>query len=56
MERGGLTRRLEGRYDSTGGEKGEGEWVEDYRGVTVMSVLYKIYTLALAERLRKEEM
>jgi len=28
--------------------------VEDYRGVTIMSILYKVYTAALAERLRKE--
>jgi len=28
--------------------------MEDYRGVTVMPTLYKIYATALAERLREE--
>jgi len=35
-------------------KKGQGRLVEDYRGVTVMPTLYKIYTTALAERLREE--
>ncbi|XP_067217103.1 LINE-1 retrotransposable element ORF2 protein [Linepithema humile] len=35
-------------------KKGEGEKVEDYRGVTLMSSCYKIYTITLAERLRRE--
>lgn len=34
-------------------KKGE-EIVKEYRGFTLMSTLYKIYTLALAERTRKE--
>lgn len=35
-------------------KKGEGKEVEDYRGVTLTSTLYKIYTMVLAERIRKE--
>ena len=35
-------------------KKGEGEKVEDYRGVTLMQTAYKIYAAVLAERLRKE--
>lgn len=35
-------------------KKGEGEKVEEYRGVTLMPILYKIYTAVLAERLREE--
>jgi len=36
------------------GKKGEGKKVEDYRGVTIMSALYKVYAAVLAERLRRE--
>lgn len=35
-------------------KKGEGKEVDDYRGVTLMSSLYKIYATVLSERLRKE--
>lgn len=35
-------------------KKGEGEKIEEYRGVTLMSTLYKICTTVLAERLREE--
>lgn len=35
-------------------KKREGGVVEDYRGVTLMSTLYKVYTSVLAERLREE--
>jgi len=35
-------------------KKGEGERVEEYRGVTIMSTLYKVYAAVLEERLRKE--
>jgi len=35
-------------------KKGEGEKVENYRGVTVMAALYKIYVSVLEERLREE--
>lgn len=34
--------------------KGEGERIEEYRGVTLMSTLYKVYTTVLAGRLKKE--
>ncbi|XP_067208444.1 golgin subfamily A member 6-like protein 25 [Linepithema humile] len=34
--------------------KGDGERVEEYRGVTLMSSCYKIYAITLAERLRRE--
>lgn len=35
-------------------KKGEGERARDYRGVTIMSTMYKIYAGVLAERLRRE--
>jgi len=35
-------------------KKGQGTRVEEYRGVTVMPTLYKVYATALAERLREE--
>lgn len=35
-------------------KKGEGERVEDYRGVTLMSTLYKIYVAVLVGRLKRE--
>lgn len=35
-------------------KKGEGERVEDYRGVTLMATAYKMYAMILAERLREE--
>lgn len=35
-------------------KKGRGEVVEEYRGVTVMPSLYKVYATVLAERLRVE--
>lgn len=35
-------------------KKDEGERVEDYKGVTLMPTLYKVYASALAERVRKE--
>lgn len=35
-------------------KKGEGRVVGDYRGVTLMPTLYKVYTSVLAKRLREE--
>jgi len=35
-------------------KKGEGKTVLEYRGVTLMAVLYKMYMMGLAERLREE--
>lgn len=35
-------------------KKGEGEKVEDYREVTIMPTLYKVYTRILEERLERE--
>lgn len=35
-------------------KKGNGVTVEDYRGVTLMSTLYKAYMGVLAERVREE--
>ncbi|XP_039312991.1 uncharacterized protein LOC120359478 [Solenopsis invicta] len=35
-------------------KRGKGKIVGDYRGVTIMPTMYKIYTAALAERLREE--
>jgi len=36
-------------------KKGQGTRVEEYRGVTVMPTLYKVYSAVLAERLREVE-
>jgi len=35
-------------------KKGQGTLVEEYRGVTVMPTLYKVYAAVLAERLREK--
>lgn len=35
-------------------KKREGIRVEEYRGITLMSTLYKIYAMLLAERLRED--
>ena len=35
-------------------KRGKGEEVKDYRGVTLMPTLYKIYVTVLLERLKKE--
>lgn len=35
-------------------KKGEGQEMKDYRGITIMPSMYKIYTAILAERVRKE--
>jgi len=35
-------------------KKGKGDKGKDYRGVTIMPTIYKIYTAVLAERLREE--
>lgn len=35
-------------------KKGEGERVEEYRGVTLMTTVYKLYAAVLAERLRED--
>ncbi|XP_068994227.1 trichohyalin-like [Neodiprion pinetum] len=35
-------------------KKGEGKRVEEYRGVTLMPTLYKVYAMALADRLERE--
>lgn len=35
-------------------KKGEGRKVEEYRGVTLMMALYKIYLMVLAERVKKD--
>lgn len=35
-------------------KKGKGRKVEEYRGVTLMTALYKIYLMTLAERVRKD--
>lgn len=35
-------------------KKEEGEKLDDYRGITVMTAIYKVYVLVLAERLRVE--
>jgi len=35
-------------------KKGEGEKVEEYRGVTLMPTLYKVYAMILGERLERD--
>ncbi|XP_018375576.1 PREDICTED: uncharacterized protein LOC108769213 [Trachymyrmex cornetzi] len=35
-------------------KKGQGNDVRDYRGISIMPTLYKVYTAVLAERLREE--
>lgn len=35
-------------------KKERGEKVEEYRGATLMPTLYKVYTIILAERLKRE--
>lgn len=35
-------------------KKGKGEVIEKYRRVTLIPTLYKIYTVVLAERIKKE--
>lgn len=35
-------------------KKGEGTVVEEYRGITLMPTLYKIYASVLAERVKEE--
>lgn len=35
-------------------KRGEGEKVEDYRGITLTQTAYKVYAMILAERLREE--
>lgn len=54
MERGRVTQGLERRSHSSNCKEGEGEKVEDYRGVTITQSAYKIYTTVLANRLKEE--
>ncbi|XP_018368335.1 PREDICTED: uncharacterized protein LOC108764551 [Trachymyrmex cornetzi] len=35
-------------------KKGQGEEIKDYRGVSIMPTMYKVYTAALSEKLREE--
>jgi len=35
-------------------KKGEGRKIEEYRGVTLMTALYKIYLMVLTERIKKD--
>jgi len=35
-------------------KKGEGESVQEYRGVTITSALYKIYAMVLTGRIEEE--
>lgn len=45
---------MERGHNSTDSKEGRGDEVRDYRGVTLMPSLYKIYTAVLGERLRLE--
>lgn len=49
LERRRLARTMEGRSNSIDSK----ERVEEYRGVTLMMTLYKVYMLILAERLEE---
>lgn len=44
--------KIEGWGNSANREKERTERVENYRGVTLMPIAYKIYAMVLAERLR----
>lgn len=35
-------------------KKGEGEKMEDYKGITLIPTAYKVYVAILADRLREE--
>lgn len=35
-------------------KKGKGDRVEEYRGITLMPSVYKVYAMVLVERLREE--
>lgn len=50
-----MARDMEGGGDNSDIiKKGEGVTVEEYRGITVMPTLYKVYASVLVERLREE--
>jgi len=52
MEERGIAAGMKGRdCGSDCKEKGR---VKEYRGVTLMASLYKVYTMVLTERLREE--
>lgn len=55
MEKGGkLARGLEGGVIVPVIKGGKAERVENYRGVTLTQMAYKIYVAILAERLKEE--
>jgi len=45
---------MEGGGSCANSEEGEGEKVEDCRGITLTQTAYKVYAMILAERLREE--
>lgn len=49
-----MSRTLKNGVNSTNSKEGGGRKVEDYRGVTVMTVVYKIYAEVLRKRLEEE--
>ena len=51
VKRRRITQRVERRANCANSEEGERRAVEEYRGVTLMPSLYKIYTTILARRL-----
>lgn len=52
LERRRLAREMEGRSNSTD-SKERGGWRTEYREVTLMMTLYKVYMLILVERLEE---
>jgi len=54
MEWGRLAGRLKGGSGGASVEKKRGGRLEDFRGITIMPAVYKIYAAILAERLRKK--
>lgn len=49
-----MAREMEGGGIVPIRKKGEGVRAEEYRGVTLMPAIYKVYVTVLAERLRSE--
>jgi len=54
VERRGIAGNVEGGNNNPVGKKGEGEKVEDYGEVTLMTSAYKTYVTILAGRIREE--
>lgn len=49
-----MARDVQGEDNSADEEERAGEVVENYRGVTIMPALYKIYAVVLTERIKED--